>query len=602
MKQEYENYLLQEYKNSRLNPIKISVGKYDFIVPYAYANPTENCENFEKALFSKYLNSQSQEIAKYSDNGYRRIPTLRFADRIIVTPYRLRNLEPIEAQIKIADEIYKRYTKAIRLTMCLNQAQPEKKRHVLVDCESVKNADAEYNEYLLNKFQDKTICSAAKLEKFIKNENAKSTGFLHFLPLSAIQRMSRKYIKRLEQIKRIWNKNRNKIQLAFGATTIAGLLTLGTYKSATFKDKNKNTTEASIAPTKIMKNMSRAIVEYSTSQTGAAAHSTKTKTGFDALNKNVQNFLDSRGLGKKQLTEVQRHNLNIFLKTEKEFNLFVAFAENFHASTYDDGKGFLTIGYGCTNYLDEKGLPLEKTGSGGKKSVYVQNGQTTTEMQGMQQVDRMSKFFILPKILELVKVKLNEKQMLTTKNFAFVTANRFDDSKFLEALNAQKSNNYLSQCMAIWNVDGGISKRLFVAHLVLNGHLKPADIQSFKPSSCYNLTLEQCLKCKTNIDGSVKMKKTPVITTEIVKGRKKKVKRYKIRPDYKMKNGMPQFTEDENAIAAALETLRAKPNEQRVADIVPQYYYAPDFFKQKSAATENYVAKAVKLNKNARDC
>ena len=98
------------------------------------------------------------------------------------------------------------------------------------------------------------------------------------------------------------------------------------------------------------------------------------------------------------------------------------------------------------------------------------------------------------------------------------------------------------------------------------------------------------------------MKKTPVITTEIVKGRKKKVKRYKIRPDYKMKNGMPQFTEDENAIAAALETLRAKPNEQRVADIVPQYYYAPDFFKQKSAATENYVAKAVKLNKNARDC
>lgn len=599
MKQEYEYYLLQEYKNSRLNPIKISVGKYDFIVPYAYANPTENCENFEKALFSKYLNSQSQEIAKYSDNGYRKIPTLRFADRVIVTPYRLRNLEPIEAQLKIADEIYKRYNKAIRLTMALNKNKPEQKRYVKVDCGSVKSLDAEYNEYLLQKYQDKTMVSAAKLEDMVKQKSTKISGFLQRLSVPVFQKISQKYLKRLEQVKRVWNKNRSKIQLAFGATTIAGLLTLGIYKSSAPKDKKENTAEASMVPTKMIKSVSHAITEYS-SPKPAAVRSAKSKTGFEALDKNVQQFLSERGLGKEQLSDVQRHNLNMFIKTESEFNIFVAFAENFHASAYDDGKGFLTIGYGCTNYLDEKGLPWEKIGADGRKSVYVQNGQTTTEMQGMQQVERMANFFILPKILGLVKVKLDKKQMLATKNFAFVTANRFDDSKFLEALNAQKSNKYLSQCMALWNVDGGISKRLFVVHLLLNGHLKPSEVKSFKPSSCYNLTLDQCLKCKVNADGSVKMKKTPVVTTEIVKGRKKKVRRYKTRPDYKMKNSMPQFTEDAEAIKGALETLRAKPNEQCVANIMPPYYYAPDLFKQPSGTRDNYMAAAVRQNKNVR--
>ena len=37
MKKEYENFLLNEYGNSRLEAVKTSLGPYDFIVPYAYA-------------------------------------------------------------------------------------------------------------------------------------------------------------------------------------------------------------------------------------------------------------------------------------------------------------------------------------------------------------------------------------------------------------------------------------------------------------------------------------------------------------------------------------------------------------------------------------
>ena len=132
MKKEYENFLLNEYGNSRLEAVKISLGLYDFIVPYAYANPMGNYDEFEKALFSKYLQQQANEIKKYSENGYRKIPTLRFKDTFLVCPYRLRRLDSREAMMKIADEIYKRYTKAIRLTMALNKAFPDKPHYVKV--------------------------------------------------------------------------------------------------------------------------------------------------------------------------------------------------------------------------------------------------------------------------------------------------------------------------------------------------------------------------------------------------------------------------------------------------------------------------------------
>ena len=42
MKKEYENFLLNEYGNSRLEAVKKSLGPYDFIVPYAHANDIDH--------------------------------------------------------------------------------------------------------------------------------------------------------------------------------------------------------------------------------------------------------------------------------------------------------------------------------------------------------------------------------------------------------------------------------------------------------------------------------------------------------------------------------------------------------------------------------
>ena len=241
---------------------------------------------------------------------------------------------------------------------------------------------------------------------------------------------------------------------------------------------------------------------------------------------------------------------------------------------------------------------MEKRGTTGKVSAFVQVGQSVTKEQGMEQVARVSYFCMLPKILEAVKVKLNEKKMFVTQSFAYVANKQFEDSRFVEALNSDKSNKYLSQCLAIWNIDAGIPKRFFMLNLVLKDKLNPKEIVNFKPVSCYNLTLDQCLVCKKNPDGSTKMKKVPVTTTEIIKGRKRKVKRYKARPDYVMKNGMPQFNDDPQLTAQALDMMKAEQDEKCVADILPSYL-APVFLNKKNKQT--YFAVSVKQNKNGRE-
>ena len=135
-------------------------------------------------------------------------------------------------------------------------------------------------------------------------------------------------------------------------------------------------------------------------------------------------------------------------------------------------------------------------------------------------------------------------------------------------------------------------------NLVLKDKLNPNELVNFKPLSCYNLTLDQCLVCKKNPDGSIKMKKVRVATKEIVKGRLRTVRRYQTRPDYVMKNGMPQFNDDPQLTAQVLDMMRAEHDEKCVADILPSHL-TPSFLNKKKEQT--YIAVSVKRNKNGRE-
>lgn len=566
MKKEYEDFLLKEYRNSRIAPTKVSVGKYDLPVPYAYANPMGDNRALKNALFDKYIKARLSEAQKYMKAGYKKIPVLCFQDIKIVKPFRLREKTDDEAQRLVTEAIVKRYGKAVKLTMALCEAYPDEKFAVRVDSESVRKMSAQYNRYLSESAKNKKSVSAIKVGKMLQEHGSLLYGTFKRISLPILQKMGQQYLKQLMALKRIYAKKRNIINRTLGMTALAGVLTLGTCRQQQTAQPSEGGEK-----TEFVKNqdgMLNGFISHiknagKNKRQGAAQSNSVVK-----LDENVQEFLAQQGLD--TLNDVQQHNLNMFLKTRNARNMLIAFAENFEENTYDDKKGFLTIGYGCTNYLDEKGQPLEKYSKvSRKKSAFVQAGQETTKAEATVQVDRRSNFVTLPKLLKLVKVKLTEEQMIVTNDFAYITNDKFEETQYLQALNEKKPNSYLSQCMALWNNDAGLPKRLFVSHLILNGYLRPAIIRTFKPSSCYNLTLDECYDCKKNPDGSTKMVKLPVTTREVVRGRLRKVVRSQIRPDYKIKNGLPSFSTDKDNIKTCIASMQAKRGEQCVAHIIP---------------------------------
>lgn len=591
MKKEYEDFLVKEYKNSRIAPTKISIGKYDLLVPYAYANPMGDNRALENALFDKYIEARLSESQKYMAAGYKKIPVLRFQDIKIVKPFRLREKTDNEAQNLVIEAIVKRYNKAVKLTMALQEAYPDKNYAVRVDSDSVRQMSKQYNQYLKETVKDEVVASAVKVGKRLQENGSLLYGTFKRVSLPVLQKMGQQYLKQLAALKRIYAKKRGIINKTLGMTALAGVLTLGTYRqqqvAQVAEEKDK---------TEFVKNQESMLQYFISHIKNAGKNNEQKKTQSNSvmkLDKNVQEFLAQQGLD--TLDEVQQHNLNLFIKTRYARNMLIAFAENFEDKTYDDKKGFLTIGYGCTNYLDEKGRPWEKYSSvSRKKSAFVQAGQKTTKAEATIQVDRHCNFITLPKLLKLIKVKLTEEQMIVTNDFAYVTNDKFAETQYLQALNEKKPNSYLSQCMALWNNDAGLPKRLFVSHLILNGYLRPANLKTFKPSSCYNLTLDECYDCKKNPDGSTKMVKLPVTTREIVRGKLRKVVRRQVRPDYKIKNGLPSFSTDKENIKTCIASMQAKDGELCVAHIVPSS-------SEVLLLSENYKAKTAKSISNIQN-
>lgn len=583
MKKEYEDFLVKEYKNSRIAPTKISVGKYDLLVPYAYANPMGDNSALENALFDKYTKARLSESQKYMAAGYKKIPVLRFKDIKIVKPFRLKEKTDEEAQNLVTEAIVKRYNKAVKLTMALNEAYPDKKYAVRVDSDSVSQMAKQYNQYLRETAKDEVVASAAKVGKMLQKNGSMLYGTFKRISLPVLQKMSKQYCKQLAAIKRIYAKKREIANKTLGITALAGVLTFGAYRQ-----QQINTSTAEKEKTEFVKDQESMLQSFISHIKTAGKNEERNKKQSDyimKLDKNVREFLAQQGLD--TLDEVQQHNLKVFLKTRDARNMLIAFAENFEEKTYDDKKGFLTIGYGCTNYLDEKGQPLEKYSKvSRKKSAFVQEGQKTTKAEATIQVDRRSNFITLPKLLKFIKVKLTEEQMIVTNDFAYITNDKFAETKYLQALNEKKPNSYLSQCMALWNNDAGLPKRLFVSHLILNGYLRPANLRTFKPSSCYNLTLDECFDCKKNPDGSTKMVKLPVTTREVIRGKLRKVVRRQVRPDYKMKNGLPSFSTDKENIKTCIASMQAKSGEECVAHIIPSS-------SEIRLLSENYKSKTV---------
>lgn len=539
-----ERFLINEYGNSRIQPYSYSFGQYDIIVPFAYASPFESFDALEKKLFDKYLPSGGKkfckECEKYAKLGLS-IPKLRMANLLLIKPFRMRDLSDAEALKRVTAEAYKRYLKAVDLALKLHNADPLQNHQVKIGTDDVKKLSVQYEKLLLDKFGDKVLVSAAKVGSYAGKKGKFLKESVNNLSAEKFADMTKKYIKKLSRLKAFYEKNKSAAKIAL-PITLSAFLVLGSSLHGRLEQRD-DLKFLSFAQTVPQKNN---VESYS-------------------LSKYVAQHLDSLGLGMDKLNAVQKHNLDIYLKTHEERDIFIAFAEDFQPVGIDDQKGYGTNGYGSTFKIDEK------TGNIVRR---IKIGEKTTKEKGIANVDNNSDFHFLPHLLTDVKVKLNERQMVVLNNFAHLTGPNIGATSFCEALNQKRPLNELCQHLARWNVDPGVPKRMFFLDLYLRGRINMEDILGFKPAGCYNNQLYDVLVCNTKADGSAKMEAKRVTTTELCRGRKVKKMRIKYRPSFKMKNGMPYFTGDKEVIAQCIENAKPGENEKTVADILPKNLYS----------------------------
>jgi len=588
-----EKFLLSEYGNSRIQPYSYSFGKYDIIVPFAYASPFQTFDDLEKKLFDKYLGEKAlAERKKYAKLGMK-APKLRSGNLLLIKPFELRNLSDAEALEKITAEAFRRYNKAISLSIKLHNIEPDKDHPVKVGTNDVKKMNAAYNKILLEKLNDKIFVAAAKTVNIVKKQGRFLRKTFARLSAPVLKAMDQKYNKQLSMLKKFYQNNRT-------AVKTAGIATLGTFLFAgiTHKDDKEKFNTPSF---EWLKGIKEPVDEQWESQG-------KTYT----LSKYVVQYLDSLGLGLDKLNPVQKHNLELYLATREERDVLIAFAEDFHPVGIDDQKGYGTNGYGSTFKIDEK------TGNITRR---IQVGEKTTKEKGMKAVDANSDFHFLPHLLTDITVDLSEdengdKKMVVLNNFSHLTGPDIGSTSFCKALNEKRPINELCQHLARWNVDAGVPKRMFFLKLYLEGKISVKDILSLKPAGCYNVNLEDIMLCYKNRDGSTKMEKKKVVTTELRKdrkGRQRKVKRtsIRVRPKYKIIGGMPCFTQDNNVIAQSIAAAKPEENEKTVADILPaemhrnilQKIESSQYFAmaENSSGTSYAFYTAAKIKNKSRD-
>jgi GH24 family phage-related lysozyme (muramidase) len=176
-------------------------------------------------------------------------------------------------------------------------------------------------------------------------------------------------------------------------------------------------------------------------------------------------------------------HIQMFSRCHDAIKTSLAFVENFADSTFIDGEGFPTIGYGCTYYLDENGV-------GNRKISPVKEGETITMEEANVQKERYLEFRGLKQIQECVKVPMDEKTTIATYNFAYVIGPEgFKKSKYLEALNDGKTGHDLVRYLTGFRKQKGLLARFYFMGALLEDKIKTSDLLNLTAEGCYNLKI-----------------------------------------------------------------------------------------------------------------
>lgn len=264
--------------------------------------------------------------------------------------------------------------------------------------------------------------------------------------------------------------------------TVAAAIVVGEFLAHGIKKSTKNIKGLSIDK---LKNAAQKYGARALIATAVLAAGVGTVKLFDSKKDKVEN-----------VGEDPYGNLKTFENVRDDIKVLLASVENFSPTAFPDGKGVLTIGYGCTFLIDENGV-------GNREISPIKKGMTMTMEEACVQKDRYLDFRILPQIKNLIKVPMDEETILMTAGFAYVIGpNGFKKSGYLKALNDGVKGEELFRHTTGWRQQKGLLKRNYLTYLRAMRTLPTAAFLDMPAEGCYSLEVEDC--CLTDKRGRLK--------------------------------------------------------------------------------------------------
>lgn len=486
----------KEYLAHKQKPLLITLNGKEYVIPLAYLNQTSNEKLAKDNFIDDFFDAQQKDLSLYEENKIEP-KEVEWTDGqtkyTFFVPFALKdknlsNSEVVSAVFKKAEKKYKTAASNVRR---LQKAYPDSKETYGISATNVKSMQKKYRTYLWNKTKDQTKYGALVMGEFI-SKGVKAG--VHGLKLGAnkIVELTPEKFKRVA-------KRYALVTLVGGASMTGSFYAV---RSTLSLPKHKLT--ESIIPDTTKK---VPVVEAVVLQT-----------------EGVEEQLPEQEIKKAPKTkkEIAAHNKQVFLENLNEIKATLCFMENFSDTTYLDGNGVPTIGYGSTYFIDEKG-------EGDWSTSKVKKGMEISLREADVQKERYLKFKVLPQMMKDVKVPLTAEEMIASSSFAYnVGPGGFRRSEYLKAMNKGIKGKYLARCMFDAKKNNmGLVKRNLFAYYIMQKKVKVSDLLNMRAEGCYSLELYDC--CATQGDG-IKWEKDGLATfredniaANIAKAKKKRI-------------------------------------------------------------------------------
>lgn len=484
-----KQFFQDEYFAHKQKPLFIQLNGKEYVVPFAYLNQSADEQLAKDNFIDDFFDAQQKDLSLYEENKIEPKEIVWTDGKTKYTffvPYSLKdkNISTSEIVSSIFKKAEKKYKKSSSLARSLQKSYPDSKKTYGVSAADVKSMQKKYRTYLWNKTKDKTKYGALVVGEFISKGVKVGVQGLK-LGADKIVDLTPEKFKRVA-------KRYALVTLVGGASMTGSFYAL---RSTLSLPKTEN------------------IVPIATKNIELQEVSIKEKVSAPKKKTQPQT---------KQ--EIAAHNKQVFLDNLNEIKATLCFMENFSDTTYLDGNGVPTIGYGSTYFIDEKG-------KGDWSTTKVKEGMEISLKEADVQKEHYLKFRVLPQMIKDVKVPLSAEEMIASSSFAYnVGPGGFKRSEYLKALNKGVKGKNLARCMfAAKKNNLGMVKRNLFAYYIMQKKVKVSDLLNMRAEGCYSLELYDC--CATQGKG-VKWEKDGLATfredniaENIAKAKKKRTSR-----------------------------------------------------------------------------